>query len=166
MPPFGIPSLNEWQIAAGANYIDPNFAFKDEELFDSDGKYLANFGRIVDENNYMVKDYPEKGTHQNNFTSSVKSFPANDYQLYDMAGNVAEWTSSNVIFFTNFEDYNPNTTCINDSLHTYKYVKGGSWADGPIYLRWRTNTLVDIRKSSSRVGFRVSMQFDFDFNKT
>jgi len=164
LPSFELPSVNEWQLAAGSNYIDPDFAFKNKTMFDENGQYLANFGRIVDENNYLVKDYFEKNPNESVFTSSVKTFPANDNQLYDMNGNVAEWTSSNVNFFIDFEQYNPKTIGINDSIRTYKIVKGGSWADGPMYLRWRTNTCYKKQNSSSRIGFRVLMNIGDNSN--
>ena len=160
LPSFEIPSVIEWQLAAGAKYIDPDCAFKSKTLVDENGHYLANFGKIVDENNYQVKGYGENRPDESIYTSSVKSFPSNDYQLYDMAGNVAEWTSSYVHIFTDFERYNDISLEKNDSLKNAKIVKGGSWADGPVYLRWRTNTFCDKNSSSSRIGFRVSMKLN------
>lgn len=157
LPPFELPSVEEWQLAAGSNYINPDFAFKDKSLLDQEGEYLANFGRIVDENNYLVKDYFEKEPNESVYTSAVRSFPSNEYQLYDINGNVAEWTSSNLVLFEGYNKYNPYPLVQNDTTISYKIVKGGSWADGPVYLRWRTNTYYEKTKSSSRIGFRVAM---------
>ena len=64
------------------------FAWGDEEVVD--GKRLANTWQ---------GDFPWHNTREDGFegTSPVKSFPPNGYGLYEMCGNVWEWTSD---FFT------------------------------------------------------------------
>ena len=157
LPPFSLPTIEEWQLSAGANYIDPDYAFKNKTLFDEKGQYLANFGKIEDKNNYLLKDYGENNPKEYAYTSHVKSFPPNDYQIFDINGNVAEWTKSPLIIFDGYNNYNPYPKVEKDSSNTYMIVKGGSWADSPVYLRWRTNTFYNKDKSSARIGFRVVM---------
>ena len=40
-----------------------------------------------------------------------------------------------------------------------RIIKGGSWADGPLYLQYNTRTIMSENSSSPRVGFRVAMSF-------
>lgn len=161
-PNFTLPTINEWQTAATINSFDNEFPWNAKGLMDENGRYLANFGKIVDVNGYVVKDYKENSIKDGWFTSEVRYYPPNDFELYDMAGNVAEWTASKAYDMPSNYDLNPTTYLENDTLNFNRYVKGGSWADGPVYLRWQTNTQVDSRKSSSRIGFRVAMPIKYN----
>ncbi len=79
-----LPTEAQWEIAArGGN---GNHAFAWGEELTPEGKYLANFyqGRFPDGN--IAADGFEK-------SAPVKSFAPNAYGLYDMIGNVWEWTN-------------------------------------------------------------------------
>ena len=79
-----LPSEAEWEFAARGGLADAAYAWGDE--FAPGGRLLANTwqGRFPWEN--LVLDGFEG-------TSPVGAFPANGYGLYDMTGNVWEWTS-------------------------------------------------------------------------
>jgi len=74
----------EWEFAARGGLDEATFTWGNEEF--PDGKAMANFwqGEFPWQN--LLTDHYEG-------TSPVGSFPPNDYGLYDMAGNVWEWTS-------------------------------------------------------------------------
>jgi len=74
----------EWEFAARGGLAGKRFAWGDE--FEPGGKHMANT---------YSGQFPVKDTADDGFagTSPVKSFPANGYGLYDMAGNVWQWTS-------------------------------------------------------------------------
>ena len=40
-----------------------------------------------------------------------------------------------------------------------RIIKGGSWADSPIYLRISTRTIMNENSTSARVGFRIAMDY-------
>lgn len=90
----------------------------------------------------------------------VGSFAPNNYGLYDMAGNVAEWTSS---------AYNPSSGAILSEVNpNYQYnaknddppvlkrkvVKGGSWKDIAYYLQNGVKTYQYQNESRPYIGFR------------
>lgn len=79
-----LPTEAQWEVAARGG--EGNMAFAWGEELTPEGKYLANFyqGQFPDGNSKL--DGYQK-------TSPVKSFLANGYGLYDMIGNVWEWTN-------------------------------------------------------------------------
>ena len=102
-------------------------------------------------------------------TSPVKSFPPNRYGLYDMAGNVWEWTTD---YFTAFQTEhaccvprNPRSTSAEASLvpgqpdaHIpRRVIKGGSHLCAPNYcLRYRPPARQSeaVDTSTAHIGFR------------
>ena len=99
-------------------------------------------------------------------TMKVGSFAPNDYGLYDMAGNVAEWTSSAYVSSTNtmVADMNPNFqyNAKNDDADVLKrkVIKGGSWKDIAYYLQCGVRTYEYQYESRPYVGFRCVRSFN------
>lgn len=79
-----LPTEAQWEIAALGGNGPSNFAWGNE--LTPEGKYLAN---------YFQGTFPDGNSKADGYqtTAPVKSFPPNDYGLYDMIGNVWEWTS-------------------------------------------------------------------------
>ena len=73
----------------------------------------------------------------------AESYWPNDYGLYNMAGNVSEWTDSSYDKGAyNFDmGLNPN---VSDSTNLRKVIRGGSWKDIAYFKRlntWRSKFL-------------------------
>jgi formylglycine-generating enzyme required for sulfatase activity len=79
-----LPTEAEWEFAARGGQQGNRYYWGDE--FRPDGKFMANT---------WTGEFPYNNTKEDGFTGTapVKSFPANGYGLYDMAGNVWNWCS-------------------------------------------------------------------------
>jgi len=79
-----IPTEAEWELAARGGLDGAEFAWGDE--LNPDGRWMANTWQ---------GEFPVQNTRDDGYerTSPVGAFPANGYGLYDMVGNVWEWTS-------------------------------------------------------------------------
>ena len=79
-----LPTEAEWEFAARGGLDGAEFAWGDE--FAPGGKPMANTRQGAFPNENITTDGYER-------TSPVRVFPANNYGLYDMIGNVWEWTT-------------------------------------------------------------------------
>ncbi len=79
-----LPTEAEWEWAARGGLHDKPYSWGEEHI--EKGKPKANTWQGT---------FPNKNTNKDGFmvTAPVKSFPPNKYGLYDIAGNVWEWTS-------------------------------------------------------------------------
>ena len=138
------------------------FPWTEPFLTDRKGAYLANFGKLSDLNNCWSKGYAEFADNRSEidngfYPTKVGCFPANEWGIYDLAGNVAEWTLTE----TGLEsphaishDLNPETPA---TTLPRRIVKGGSWAQGPVYMAISTAMAVLPETQSAMIGFRLAV---------
>ena len=88
------------------------------------------------------------------YTSPVDSFSANPFDLKDIHGNVWEWVKDCKKNYNDTPiDGSAVQGCDADAL---RVLRGGSWDDGPIYLRSANRFYDDPDYRSSDVGFRAA----------
>ena len=152
---FRLPTEAEWEYAArGGQELAP-YPWGGYYVRNAKGCLLANFkpGR---------GNYPEDGGMH---TVKADAYFPNGYGLYNMSGNVAEWT--NAAFHENsysFEhDLNPNLSynASEDDPKAYKrkVIRGGSWKDISYFLQTGTRHWEYQDSTKSYIGFRCALTF-------
>jgi len=148
MPNFRLPSEAEWEYASRGGRDMSKYPWGNPYIRNAKGCLLANFkpGR----GNYFDDGYA--------YTSPIGTYFANEYGLYDMSGNVAEWCE---------DAYNPSAMPLTWDLNpTYfdpnvplKVIRGGSWKDIAYYLETGTRSYEHQDTSRASIGFRCAMTY-------
>jgi gliding motility-associated lipoprotein GldK len=88
----------------------------------------------------------------------AKSFQANGYGLYNMSGNVSEWTDSayDAAAYEFVSTMNPN---VSDVKNMRKVVRGGSWKDVSYQLQLGTRDFEYADSARSFIGFRTVQDY-------
>lgn len=152
---FRLPTEHEWEYAARGGHALAPYPWGGYYLRNAKGCLLANFkpGR---------GNYPEDGGQ---YTVKADAYFPNDYGLYNMAGNVSEWTSS--AFYENaysfVHDLNPDIRydAKDDDPEAYKrkVIRGGSWKDIGFFLQTGTRNWEYQDTTKSYIGFRCALTF-------
>jgi formylglycine-generating enzyme required for sulfatase activity len=126
---YRLPTEAEWEYAARAGTTTT---------------YSWGDGVECDKANYSFLEC-------NSFaTKPVGKYSANPWGIYDMIGNVYEWTCSDYV-----ENYDGNETKCGDSSE--RVVRGGSWNDFTRFMRSANRGRPDVNTRSNDLGFRLAL---------
>jgi len=153
--PFRLPYESEWEYAARGGKLNSPYPWGGPYIRNTKGCILANFK--VGRGSYL-----EDGGF---YTVRADAYWPNDFGLYNMAGNVSEWTTT--AFFENsysfVHDLNSDIKydAQDDDPITMKrkVIRGGSWKDIGYYCQTGARMYEYQDTSKSYVGFRCAMTF-------
>ncbi|GER57937.1 gliding motility lipoprotein GldJ [Patiriisocius marinus] len=129
MPSYRLPTEAEWEYAAlGLVSLRSYNVYRGRKKYPWDGQYtrsgsrrsrgdqLANF-KQGDGDYGGIAGWSDDGA---DITAEIKSYEPNDYGLYDMAGNVAEWVA---------DVYRP---IVDDEFNDFNYYRGNVYTKNAI----------------------------------
>ncbi len=128
-PKYRLPTETEWEYAAlGLSELRSYNLYRGRKKYPWDGQYTRNGSRKY-RGDQLANFKQGKGDYGGiagwsddgaDITNAVKSYAPNDYGLYDMAGNVAEWVA---------DVYRP---IVDDEFNDFNYYRGNVYTKNAI----------------------------------
>jgi gliding motility-associated lipoprotein GldJ len=129
LPEYRLPTEAEWEYAAAADVGQREYnSYKGQKKYPWSGTYTRSGKRQV-KGDQLANFKQGKGDYGGiagwsddgaDITNQVKSYPPNDFGLYDMAGNVAEWVA---------DVYRP---VVDDEANDFNYYRGNVYMKNKI----------------------------------
>jgi gliding motility-associated lipoprotein GldJ len=141
LPEYRLPTEAEWEYAAAAD-VGQRFynTFKGQKKYPWSGSYTRS-GKRQTKGDQLANFKQSKGDYGGiagwsddgaDITNIVKSYPPNDFGLYDMAGNVAEWVA---------DVYRP---MVDDEVSDFNYFRGNEFEKNKL-VKGKAEVITDVK---------------------
>ncbi|WP_411893621.1 gliding motility lipoprotein GldK [Winogradskyella sp. A2] len=145
---YRLPSEAEWEYAARGGLQGGTYPWGGPYAKNDRGCFMANFKPLRG-------DY---AADQALYTVEADAYDPNDFNLYNMAGNVSEWVNGSYDpgSYEYSSTINPN---VNDPNNARKVVRGGSWKDVAYFLQVSSRDYEYADSARSYIGFRTVQDY-------
>ncbi|MDN3492848.1 gliding motility lipoprotein GldK [Winogradskyella sp. APC 3343] len=145
---YRLPSEAEWEYAARGGLQGASYPWGGPYTKNDRGCFMANFKPLRG-------DY---AADQALYTVEADAYDPNDFNLYNMAGNVSEWVNGSYdpASYEYSSTINPN---VNDPNNSRKVVRGGSWKDVAYFLQVSSRDYEYADSARSYIGFRTVQDY-------
>jgi gliding motility-associated lipoprotein GldK len=145
---YRLPSEAEWEYAARGGLQGATYPWGGPYTKNDRGCFMANFKPLRG-------DY---AADQALYTVEADAYDPNDFNLYNMAGNVSEWVNGSYdpASYEYASTINPN---VNDTENSRKVVRGGSWKDVAYFLQVSSRDYEYADSARSYIGFRTVQDY-------
>ena len=145
---YRLPSEAEWEYAARGGLQGATYPWGGPYTKNDRGCFMANFKPLRG-------DY---AADQALYTVEADAYDPNDFNLYNMAGNVSEWVNGSYdpASYEYMSSINPN---VNDPDNSRKVVRGGSWKDVAYFLQVSSRDYEYADSARSYIGFRTVQDY-------
>ena len=145
---FRLPSEAEWEYAARGGLEGATYPWGGPYTKNDRGCFMANFKPL--RGNYAAD--------QALYTVEADAYEPNDYNLYNMSGNVSEWVMSSYEE-SSYEYSSSINPSVNDIDNQRKVVRGGSWKDVAYFLQVSSRDYEYADSARSYIGFRTVQDY-------
>ena len=145
---FRLPLESEWEYAARGGLQGATYPWGGPYTKNDRGCFMANFKPLRG-------DY---AADQALYTVEADAYEPNDYNLYNMSGNVAEWVYS-AYDPSSYDFMSSINPAVLDKENDRKVVRGGSWKDVAYYLQVSSRDYEYKDSARSYIGFRTVQDY-------
>lgn len=146
---YRLPTEAEWEYACRAGTQTP--FYMEDSPGSEDANYYGHYPYQIEENYFEQENLAVQPGEYRQTTVEPGSFEANPFGLYDMHGNVSEWTWDIYGEYPEVEQTDP----VGAESGTRRVYRGGGWNDFAKNMRSAYRATMDQDKGSFNIGIRL-----------